>query len=113
MFCAWFESCLEELNEDYLELHPDIKEKLEGKKRIYFEDVFGKTLSKLLETSPDYIKSFLVEWEEIRNKRNSFMHGKSSSYAITQDDGKKAMDLIANAVSTFVWINNQYCLRNT
>lgn len=111
MFCALFESCLEEIKQDYMDAHPDVKLEFESNERATLTDVLGSNLSQLLEQAPSDIKMFPIEWKEMRDKRNSFLHGKSSSYHINQADANKAMDLVANAVATFAWLNNKYCLR--
>ena len=112
MFCALFESCLEEIIQDYMDLHPDIKLQFENKEKVTIKEVLGSSLPDMLEKAPSYIKSFPMDWKEIRDKRNLFMHGKSSSFHITQTDAKKAMDLVPIAIHTFAWLNNQYCLRS-
>jgi len=111
MFCALFESCLEEIIQDYMDLHPDIKTKFENREMVTLKDIFGVKLPELLEQAPTHIKGFPADWKEMRDKRNLFMHGKSSSFHINQADANKAMDLVPRAIHTFAWLNNQYCLR--
>lgn len=109
LFCALVESILETLKDDYLALHPKTKTKVN--KRSDFTGVFGVKLGDLLSAAPDKLKQFPSEWKELREKRNKFLHGKSSSYHIHEADAYKAMDLALVAIRVYVWLNNRYCLK--
>ncbi len=113
MFCALTEAILESIIDEYLELHPDKKLQFANNNMRTIKDVLGSKLSDLLQAAPDNLKTFPENWEELRMKRNRFLHGKSSSFAITQDDAKKAMDYALKAISVFAWLNNTYCLKIT
>jgi hypothetical protein len=105
------EAILETITDDYLELHPDKKSQFINNDKHTINDVLGSKLSDLLQAAPDSLKSFPENWEELRIKRNKFLHGKSSSFGMTKDDAKKAMDYVPCAISVFAWLNNKYCLK--
>lgn len=109
MFCALTESILETLKDKYISIHPEIK--LKPKKYLLFKDIFGSTLCDLLNNAPGILKNFTLEWDKFREKRNKFLHGKSSSYHITESDAHEAMDLALVAIQVYVWLNNKYCLK--
>jgi hypothetical protein len=111
LFCALTESILETLKDDYLKLHPPIKSKSKRTTDPSFEDVFGKTFGDVLKSAPTGVKGFPSAWEKLRNKRNKFLHGKSSSYQIREVDAHTAMDLTLTAIWAYVWLNNRYCLK--
>ena len=111
MSCALVESCLQEIVEDYMDLHDDIKLRFEDNEKVTLKDVLGVSLTQSLESAPAHVKAFPNYWKEIRTKRNLFMHGMSSSFHINQPDAYAAMDLIPKAIEVFVWLNNHYCLR--
>jgi hypothetical protein len=111
MFCALTEALLENIIEDYFELHPEVKSKFNDPERVKIEDVLGANLPKLLEQAPSDIRDFPDNWKTMRDKRNLFLHGKSSSFHINQTDAFSAMDFVPKAVSVFAWLNNRYCLR--
>jgi hypothetical protein len=103
------EAILETLKSDYLNLHPRASSS-KPDKRLSFKDVFGVTFKDALSDAPSRLKSFPFAWEELRDKRNRFLHGKSS-YLINGSDARKAVDVTADAVNTYRWLNNKYCLR--
>lgn len=111
LFCALTESILETLKDDYLTLCPHIKSKFKPTADPSFKDVFGKTFGDVLESAPMDIKGFPSDWKNLRDKRNKFLHGKSSSYQIREVDAHKAMDLTLTAIRVYVWLNNTYCLK--
>jgi hypothetical protein len=111
LFCALVEAILETIIDDYLELHPDKKLQFINNDRRTIKDVLGSKLDDLLQAAPDSLKSFPQNWEELRIKRNKFLHGKSSSFGLTKDDAKKAMDYTSSAFAVFAWLNNKYCLK--
>jgi hypothetical protein len=94
-----------------MDLHPDTKSRFENNEKVTLKDVLGVSFTKSLEPAPAHIKAFPSDWKEIRDKRNLFMHGKSSSFHINQADALAAMNLIPKAIETFAWLNNHYCLR--
>jgi len=107
LFCAFVESILETLKEEYLAIHPEIRL---PNRRLSFKHVFGASLAESVVNAPTRISSFPSVWEELRDKRNRFLHGKSS-YLISQADAYKAMDHAGDAVAVYRWLNNQYCLK--
>jgi hypothetical protein len=112
MSCALVESCLQQILEDYMDLHPDIKSRFEDDEKVRLKDVLGASLTQLLQPAPKHIKTFPSDWQVVRKKRNLFMHGKSSSFHINQADAYAAMDLIPKAIEMFAWLNNRYCLQS-
>ena len=57
------------------------------------------------------IPVFFSNWEEVRDKRNKFVHG--NPFAIGVDWTEKAFNLAKNAFSVFAWLQNRFCLRQT
>lgn len=110
LFCSFVEAILEKLKGDYLELHPALKSKFKPNRRLTFKDVFGDTFSNLLSAAPTRLKNLPSIWEELRDKRNRFLHGESS-YLISRSDAYKAMDSTVDAVNVYRWLNNKHCLR--
>jgi hypothetical protein len=111
MFCALTEALLENIIEDYFDLHPEVRLKFKDPERVKIDDVLGDKLPKLLEQAPKDIRDFPDSWKTLREKRNLFLHGKSSNFHIIQTDAFAAMDLVPKAVSVFAWLNNKYCLK--
>jgi hypothetical protein len=109
LFCAFVESILETLKDDYLALHPEIKLRFKADKRLLFKDVFGVSFAESVATAPINIRDFPSVWEELRDKRNRFLHGKSS-YLMSRTDAHKAMDFTGNALQVYRWLNNKHCL---
>ncbi len=108
VFCSFVEAMLETLKDDYLKLHPLPTSK--RRKRFGFKDVFGVTFKDALNHAPPKLKEFASAWEDLREKRNRFLHG-SSSYVINRSDANTAVALTADAVSSYRWLNNRHCLK--
>jgi len=116
LFCALTESILETLKDDYLGIHPKkknkLKKKLESNKGPDFKDVFNNTLSDLLKTAPPNLRDFPSRWKDLREKRNKFLHAKSSSYLIHKTDADEAIVLTLMVFHVYTWLNNNYCLKS-
>jgi len=108
LFCSFVEAMLETLKDDYLKLHP-MSPTTKGRKRIEFKDVFGVTFRDALSDAPTRLKDFPSAWEDLRDKRNKFLHG-GSSYVIHRSDARKAVTVTADAVNSYRWLNNKHCL---
>jgi hypothetical protein len=111
MCCALVESCLEEFIQDYVELHPGTKSHFHDTDKVEVKDVLGISLTQALEAAPVHLRPFPATWKGIRKKRTLFIHGKSSSLHIRQEDAHSAMDLVPLAIEVYAWLNNRYCLR--
>ncbi len=111
LFCAFVEVILETLKNDCLELHPKVKLKFKPDKWLSFKDVFGATFKDSLRVAPARLKNFSSIWEELRDKRNKFLHGKSS-YLIGRSDAHKAMNSTVDVVNVYRWLNNKHCIKS-
>jgi hypothetical protein len=110
LFCAFVEAILEILKEDYVKLHPGMKLKFSSDRQVSFKDVFGATFKDSLSAAPDRLKKFPSVWEELRDKRNRFLHGKSS-YFIGRLDAHNATNSTVDAVNVYRWLNNKHCVK--
>lgn len=115
MFCALVESILEALKSKHLSIDPHRKNLLDEKfkndpRGPAFKDVFGMSLSNIVADGPPQIRRFPDRWNVLRDKRNNFLHGKSSTYDIHEEDAHEAMDLALPLTQVYAWINNKYCL---
>ena len=54
------------------------------------------------------IRDFFSDWEEVRDKRNKFVHG--NPFAIGVDSTEKAFNLAKNAFSLFAHLQNSFCV---
>lgn len=51
---------------------------------------------------------FLVVWNEVRRRRNDFIHG--NPYALRIGVAEKAFDLAVRATNTFALVQNNYAI---
>jgi hypothetical protein len=108
LFCSFVEAMLETLKDDYLKLHP-MSRISKPNKPISFKNVFGVTFEDAFSDAPTRLKDFPSAWKDLREKRNKFLHGRSS-YVIHRSDAHMAVAVTADAVNSYRWLHNKHCL---
>jgi hypothetical protein len=80
--------------------------RLEDRAKRLFRDYTMSTLPQAIETLS--IKAFWKTWNDLKKKRDQFVHGKPA--AMKNSDGKEAFELALDAQYVFAQIHNRYCL---
>lgn len=78
-------------------------------KENFFKKVTGETFCASLKSIDK--EKFYQNWEEIRKKRNNFIH-KGMPYSITNDDAEQAYVIACESVAVFAGLHNRFCVKN-
>lgn len=72
-----------------------------------FEALIDRPLLKLVKRTD--FEDIPRKWDEVRRKRNDFLHGHIYHMDLSTLDA--ATDLLVRSLAMFAWLHNEYCLR--
>lgn len=112
LFCAWVESLLEALKETRVSTSSVLKQQYAGRSlsKVKFKEVFPGAPSALLDKAPEALRGFWPRFTALRKRRDLLLHG-TSEYTLSERHAHEAFDLATLAISAYVWLNNEYCVK--
>ncbi len=119
LFCILFEvlvnnffmSFLKAKNTPFKEIEKFLQKKITISTKVNktFEKFVGEKFEDAIK--PTKHKDFYANWNDIKDKRNNFIHGLSSG--VSDDDCKLAWKLTVNSSELFAFLNNKFCVKET